>query len=131
MTFVEFINQNWVTILGCVIAAALIVCLIILYRKQKIDETYLDDLINYLDMIDDNESIVSVLAGYAKRAVMAVEQMVKAGIIPKTNEARKDMATQIVKELAYADGVELAEKDETAVSSLIEAEVLAMRNDLK
>ena len=131
MTFVEFINQNWVTILGCIIAAALIVCLIILYRKQKIDETYLDDLINYLDMIDDNESIVSVLAGYAKRAVMAVEQMVKAGIIPKTNEARKDMATQIVKELAYADGVELAEKDETAVSSLIEAEVLAMRNDLK
>lgn len=123
----EFITQNWQTIVGIIVAIAIGVVLIILYRKNKITEEFLQDLEDYLDSIDDGTGIVPLLAAYAKRAVLAVEQMVKAGVLPKTNEDRKNMAIQIVNELAAADGIELNEEDATAVDSLIESEVYEMR----
>lgn len=121
-----FITQNWQFILGCVVAVGLMITLIILYKKNIVTEQYLSDLENYLDLIDDGEGIVPLLAQYARKAVYAVEQMVKAGVLQKTDEGRKNMATQIVVELAAADGVELDESSKTAVSSLIEAEVYQM-----
>lgn len=123
----EFISENWQAIVGIVLFAVVVVVLIILYRKNKINEQYLNNLIDYLDSIDDGSGIVPLLASYAKKAVLAVEQMVKAGVLPKTNEARKDMAMQIVNELAAADAIELSEKDKSAADSLIEAEVFELR----
>ena len=123
----EFISENWQAIVGIVLFAVVVVVLIILYRKNKINEQYLNNLIDYLDSIDDGSGIVPLLASYAKKAVLAVEQMVKAGVLPKTNEARKDKAMQIVNELAAADAIELSEKDKSAADSLIEAEVFELR----
>ena len=122
-----FITANWELILGCIVAIAVGIILVILYRKNKVNEEYIRMLADYLDTIDDGNGVVSLLAAYAKRAVLAVEQMVKAGVLAKTNEGRKDMAVQIVKELAASDGVELDELDEIAVGSLIEAEVFEMK----
>lgn len=124
----SFISENWQFILGCVVAVALGIALIILYRKDRINADYIATLADYLDTIDDGEGIVPLLASYARRAVLAVEQMVKAGVLEKTNEGRKNMATQIVTELAAADGYELKEADKTALDSLIESEVYEMRN---
>lgn len=123
----SFITENWQFILGCVAAIAVGVILIIMYRKHKITEEYLRVLSDYLDTIDDGEGIIPILASYARRAVLAVEQMVKAGVLEKTNEGRKNMAEQIVVELAASDRLELDEKDKIAIESLIEAEVYEMR----
>lgn len=124
----DFIVANWKLILGVVIFIAVAVALIILYRKNKVTVEYLELLNEYLDQIDDGDSIVSLLAGYAKQAVRAVEQMVKAGVIPKTNDARKDMAMRIVGELAAADGIELDESEKSAADSLIESEVFELKS---
>lgn len=123
----EFITNNWQMILGCVIAIAFAVVLIILYRKNKINEEYLRMLAEYLDTVDDGEGVVPLLAQYAKRAVLAVEQLVKAGVLEKTNQGRKDMAMQIVAEYATADGIELNDADKAAADSLIEAEVFELK----
>ena len=119
----SFIAENWMTIAKIVITIVFLVAVILLYYKNKINEEGINALIDYLDTIDDGVGIVPLLAEYAKKAVTAVEQMVKAGIIPKENEPRKNMATRIVKELAAADGIEVNEVDEIAIDSLIEAEV--------
>ena len=124
----SFISENWQLILGCVVAIATIIILVILYRKEKINEEYLKALEEYLDSIDDGSGIVPLLAGYAKKAVMAVEQMVEAGVLPKTNDGRKDMAMQIITELAAADGIELNNEDRVAMGSLIETEVYEMKH---
>ena len=123
----EFITNNWQFILGCVVFVAIAVVLVILYRKNKVNEEYLRMLSDYLDTVDDGGNIVSLLAGYAKRAVLAVEQMVKAGVIPKENETRKNMAMRIVSELATADGVEMNEADKIAADSLVESEVYELK----
>ena len=123
----EFITNNWQFILGCVVFVAIAVILVILYRKNKVNEEYLRMLSDYLDTVDDGSNIVSLLAGYAKRAVLAVEQMVKAGVIPKENETRKNMALRIVSELATADGVEMNEADKIAADSLVESEVYELK----
>lgn len=123
----NFISANWQFILCCVVFVAVVVVLIILYRKNKINELYLETLSDYLDQIDDGEGIVPLLAQYAKRAVRAVEQMVKAGVLPKENEARKNMAMRIVNELATADGIEMNEADNAAADSLVEAEVFELK----
>lgn len=125
----SFISENWQLILGCVVAIATISILVILYRKEKINEEYLKALEEYLDSIDDGSGIVPLLAGYAKKAVMAVEQMVKAGVLPKTNDGRKDMAMQIITELAAADGIELNDEDRVAMGSLIETEVYELKHE--
>lgn len=123
----EFITNNWQFILGCVVFVAIAVILVILYRKNKVNEEYLRMLSDYLDTVDDGSNIVSLLAGYAKRAVLAVEQMVKAGVVPKENETRKNMAMRIVSELATADGVEMNEADKIAADSLVESEVYELK----
>lgn len=124
----NFITENWQLILAIAIAIVVGVILIILYRKEKINEEYLKMLEEYLDTIDDGDGIVPLLAQYAKKAVQAVEQMVKAGVLAKTNEGRKDMAVQIVKEFAAADGIDLSDADITATGALIEAEVYEMKH---
>lgn len=123
----DFISENWQFILGCVVFVGMCIALIILYRKNHINADYIATLVDYLDSIDDGEGIIPLLASYARRAVLAVEQMVKAGVLEKTNEGRKDMAIQIVTELAAADGYELDEADKTAIDSLIESEVYEMK----
>ena len=123
----DFITNNWQFILGCIVAIAVGVILIVLYRKNKINEEYLQTLADYLDSIDDGEGVVPLLAAYAKRAVLAVEQMVKAGVLQKTNDARKEMAMRIVSELATADGIELNEADKSAADYLVESEVYSLK----
>ena len=125
----SFITENWQIILGCVVFVVVAVAMIILYRKNAINEAYLEMLAQYLDQVDDGEGVVPLLCQYAKRAVRAVEQMVKAGILAKTNEARKDMAMQIVKEFATADGIELNDADICVADSLVEAEVFDMSHE--
>lgn len=109
-----------------VFAVAAIVALIILYRKNIVTEQYMADLDSYLDKIDDGDGLVALLARYAGTAVRAVEQMVKAGIIPKENEARKKCAEEMVVNMAEADGVELSEADMVAADAIIEAEVYSL-----
>lgn len=123
----EFIIANWQHILYVVLFIAVLIVLIVLYKKNYISESYLNILGDYLDTIDDGESLVALLAGYAKKAVYAVEQMVKAGVISKTNEERKETAMNIVTSMATTDGIELKEHDIETVSNLIEAEVHELR----
>jgi len=127
----SFIPDNWKLIIGCIMFVAVVIVLVILYRKNRINEEYLETLAQYLDQIDDGDGVIPLLAQYAKRAVRAVEQMVKAGVLPKENEARKNMAMQIVSEFATADGIELNEADKAAADSLVESAVFEMREDLK
>lgn len=127
----DFIIQNWKVIAGVIVAIGVAVALIILYRKNKITEEYLHTIEQYLDSIDDGSGIVALLAAYAKQAVLAVEQMVKAGVVPKTDEARKNMAMRIVNDLAAADGIELNEDDKSAADSLIESAVYEERKESK
>lgn len=115
--------MDWTSIASIVFAIVLIVAIIILYRKNIINEEYLDCLTNYLDQIDDGDGLVAVLAKYAEYAVRAVEQMVKAGVIPKENEPRKNKAIEIVEECANADGIMIDDNDIELVGNLIEAEV--------
>ena len=119
----SFIAENWQTIAGVIVFILMIVGIGFLYYKNKINCESIEMLVDYLDTIDDGDGVVPLLAGYAKKAVTAVEQLVKAGIIPKENEARKNMAMRIVEELAAADGLELEEEDKIAADSLIESEV--------
>lgn len=125
----EFITANWQLILGCVVFIAVAVVLIILYRKNRITEEYLQALEEYLDRIDEGDGVVPLLAQYAKRAVRAVEQMVKAGVLPKTNEARKEKAMQIVTEFATADNIELNEADKAAMDYIVESEVYSLKSE--
>jgi len=123
----NFIVENWQTIVGVIAFVAVGVAVAFLYRKNQINAESIDMLIEYLDTIDDGDGIVPLLAGYAKKAVTAVEQMVKIGLLVKENEVRKDKAMQIVEELALADGIELSEDDKIAADYLIESEVFEMR----
>lgn len=125
----NFIVENWQTIVGVIAFIAVGVAVAFLYRKNQINAESIDMLIEYLDTIDDGDGIVPLLAGYAKKAVTAVEQMVKIGLLVKENEARKDKAMQIVEELALADGIELSEDDKIAADYLIESEVFEMRKE--
>ena len=125
----NFIVENWQTIIGVIAFIAVGVAVAFLYRKNQINAESIDMLIEYLDTIDDGDGIVPLLAGYAKKAVTAVEQMVKIGLLVKENEARKDKAMQIVEELALADGIELSEDDKIAADYLIESEVFEMRKE--
>ena len=124
----SYITSNWQILLIYAFAILLGVVLAVLYRKNKITEENLVVLADYLDTLDEGDGIVPLLAQYAKKAVFAVEQLVKTGIIAKTNKGRKDMAKQIVKELASADGFEVTETSMTAVDSLIEAQIFEMKN---
>lgn len=125
----NFIVENWQTIVGVIAFVAVGVAVAFLYCKNQINAESIDMLIEYLDTIDDGDGIVPLLAGYAKKAVTAVEQMVKIGLLVKENEARKDKAMQIVEELALADGIELSEDDKIAADYLIESEVFEMRKE--
>lgn len=125
----NFIVENWQTIVGVIAFIAVGVAVAFLYRKNQINAESIDMLIEYLDTIDDGDGIVPLLAGYAKKAVTAVEQMVKIGLLVKENEVRKDKAMQIVEELALADGIELSEDDKIAADYLIESEVFEMRKN--
>lgn len=117
----------------CEITFAVIlgIALIVLYRKNYLNEQYLAGLELYLDDFDDGSGLIAVLAEYAKIAVRAVEQMVRAGIIPKEDETRKKTAEQLVADYAVADGVELSDEDKETAASLIEAEVYEMKQEQK
>lgn len=125
---IQFITENWQTIL-CVAFAVISGGLIAwMYHKNKLNEQNIGDIAYQLDMLDDGEGVVAILAGYAKKAVMAVEQMVKAGIIPKENVARKAEAATIVKELAEKDGLCIDSDDGWIIGNLIETSVYEMQN---
>lgn len=120
---------DWRTILEIVFVIGTIVALIILYRRNYLDEEYLANLDAYLDAIDDGTGLVSVLSNYARLAVQAVEQMVRAGVIPKEDKARKEKAIEIVNELAKTDSIELEECADETIGNLIEFAVDDMRVD--
>lgn len=122
---------DWKIVLETLFALVVFISLIYLYRKNYLDEQYLDILYNFIDDMDDDYGIISLLANYAKIAVRAVEQMVAAGIIPKEDKDRKEKAEELVSEYATADGVELSDDEKQAASSLIEAEVYAMKQERK
>ena len=122
----NFIVENLQKIVVVISFIAIAVSIVILYRKDQITEENIQTLVDYLDTLDDGDGLVPLLAGYAKKAVAAVEQLVKAGIIVKENDIRKNKAMQIVKKLAAADGIELTEEDKQAADYLIESEVFEM-----
>lgn len=119
----EFINANWQIIICVVIAATTAVLAWILYSKNKVTIEELRNLADYLDTIDDGTGLVSLLASYAKRAVIAVEQLAKAGAIPKTDLLRREKAIEIVHNLAECDGVDLDEEYDMVIEELVEAAV--------
>ena len=120
--------MDWNLVVEIIVVAILTCAIFYLYRKDKINDENMNTLCEFLDTMDDGTGLVAVLAGYAKFAVKAVEQLVKAGIIPKENEARKDAAVDMIINYAAADGIELDDDQIPVVEDLIETEVYNLKH---
>lgn len=91
----------------------------------------IDTATTMLKGLDKKNSVVTMFATYAAKAVHVVEQLVKNGELEKDNELRKNMAHQTVTQLALADGVDVdvLTKNEDVIDVLIEAAVNEMQQD--
>lgn len=118
-------NLDWVGISAIALAALVAAALIVLLKKGLITHdtvTATGDLLDSLPVFAD-DGFVGQLYNYARIAVMAVEQLVKAGALPKDDEVRKAEALEQVERYAKLDGVELGDTDRDALGDLIEAAV--------
>lgn len=81
------------------------------------------------EMPKPQNELLSTLIYYCRLAVQAVEQLVKSGQIDKDDEARRDIAMEMVEQYATADGVTLDDNSRETVKSLIEVQVYQMRKE--
>ena len=115
-------------LLAIIFGIALVVCLIVLYKRKIIDGELLSgaaEMIHQIEIPEDG-SIFSQFVKYAATAVLTVEQMVKNGQINRDNESRKSAAMEIVKTAAEVDNIPYMEAEEKLASACIEAEVHKM-----
>lgn len=116
---------NWVEISAIAIAAMVAIALIVLFRRGWITEGTVESIEDLMDSlpIAGAEGFIERLYTYCRLAVRAVEQMTKAGVLPKDNAARKEEAVKQVQSYADIDGVDLTDEDKAVMDALIEAAV--------
>lgn len=130
-------DMNWIAVAA--LAASLIVAgvLIFLYKKGAVQHndltnigTMINSVVSMLKGMGKDDSVVSMFAEYAAKAVRIVEQLVKNGEIEKDNVIRKGIAHQTIVQLALADGVgvETIDENEGVIDVLIEAAVNEMQD---
>lgn len=133
----ETLTTNWVGLVALVMALIVAGILIYLYRKGKMKTgdltsiaTMIDNVCDVLENFGQGDSIVSLFAEYAAKAVRVVEQLVKNGELEKDNELRKDSAKEIVERLALSDGVglDVVYDNKEIIDYLIEAAVNEMQS---
>lgn len=121
--------MDWILMLRIFVMVILFGGITYLYIKNNITENQLNSIIDFLDAFDDGQGVVNQLAAYAKLAVRAVEQLVKSGIIPKENAARKQAAIEMIQSYAESDALVIDDIPEEVLGNLVESEVYAMRNE--
>lgn len=129
--------ENWVGIAALVVALLVAGVLVYFFKKGKMNTGDLANIAGLIDKVGDvlegagkGDSVVSLFADYAAKAVRVVEQLVKNGELEKDNELRKNEAKAIVEQLALADGVDLdvVYENEETIGNLIEAAVNEMQS---
>lgn len=66
---------------------------------------------------------------FVRKAVYAVEQMVRIGTMPKDNTARKNTALRLISDYGAANGRKLTAEELAAAATMIEAEVYWLHED--
>lgn len=119
---------DWVALTAMALAAILAIIMIVLLRRGWISKETVTAAGNLLDTLPvfSEDGFVAQLYKYARLAVRAVEQMVKAGALPKDNDIRKTEAMEQIERYAKIDGVDLGDTDRDAIDSLIEAAVMEL-----
>lgn len=124
-------DSYWISLVSLVISSAVIILLIMLYRKGIISPEAITATGELIDGIHVENSFITTLAYYCGMAVKAVDQMVKNGTIPKEDQARKEAAVDYVTRFAAVDGYELTPDEQNAIEMLIEAKVHEMHEEAK
>ncbi len=119
---------DWVALTAMALAAILAIIMIVLLRRGWISKETVTAAGNLLDTIPlfSEDGFVGQLYNYCRLAVRAVEQMVKAGVLPKDDGIRKAEAVEQVKMYAKIDGMDLGNTDRDAIDTLIEAAVMEL-----
>jgi hypothetical protein len=132
----ETLTTNWIGLAALVVALVVAGVLIYLYKRGKMQMGDLSSIAGLFDKVGDmlesfgqDDSVVSLFADYAAKAVRVVEQLVKNGELEKDNELRKNEAKVIVERLALSDGVDpdVVYENEEIIDNLIEAAVNEMQ----
>lgn len=131
------VDINWMAIAALVASLGVAGALIFLYKRGAVQHndltnigTMINSVVSMLKGMGKDDSVVSMFAEYAAKAVRVVEQLVKNGEIEKDNAIRKGIAHQTIVQLALADGVglETIDENEGVIDVLIEAAVNEMQN---
>lgn len=128
---------NWIAVVALVASLGVAGALIFLYKKGAVQHndltnigTMINSVVSMLKGMGKDDSVVSMFAEYAAKAVRVVEQMVKNGEIEKDNALRKGVAHQTIVQLALADGIDMdvVDENENVIDVLIEAAVNEMQD---
>lgn len=122
-----------VSIIAFVLALVIAIILIVLFKKRYISADVIDGAGDIMEAIPVPEGmgVFALIANYAKTAVLAVEQLVKNGVIEPDDKARKDAAMEIIENAAKVDDIEYGEAEQAAASACIEAEVQMLPRNQK
>lgn len=131
--------ENWLNVAFLIMALVVAGVLIYIYKRGKLPSEEVSSIAELVDHLADvlgsligGESLITLLAQYAAKAVRVVEQMVKNGELEKDDTIRKTEARVIVEQLAIADGLdaELICSKEHVINTLIEAAVNEMQSPM-
>lgn len=122
-----------VSIIALVVALIVAGVLIFLISRKSITVEAIEGAGKILDGIPVVEgSPFAKIKEYAQIAVKTVEQLVKTGVIPRNDKARKDAAMNIVERAAKIDGLPYGAAEIEVASDCVEAEVQTLpRNQQK
>ena len=107
--------------LGVIIVLVGVVLLIALLRQERRERKSARD-----DFADNRLLLLDM---FVRKAVYAVEQMVRSGAMVKDNTARKNTALRLISEYAAANGRKLTADELAAAATMIEAEVYWLHED--
>lgn len=113
-----------VSIIALVVALIVAGTLIFLVSRKYITVEAIegaDKVLDGIPVIED--STFAKIRDYSRIAVKTVEQLVKTGVIPREDQARKDAAMNIIENAAKVDGLPYGAAEMDVASSCIEAEV--------
>ena len=119
---------DWVALTAMALAAILAIIMIVLLRRGWISKETVTAAGSLLDTLPvfSEDGFIAQLYNYARLAVRAVEQMVKAGVLPKDDDIRKKEAVEQIERYARIDGLDLGSTDLDAIDTLIEAAVMEL-----
>ncbi len=130
--------MEWTEIVAIALSLLFAGLLIVALRRKVISQSDITNLSGLIDAAYDflkglnvDSATVAQFAEYARSAVRAVEQLVKTGQIEKDNKVRVDAASEMVEQLAIADGIGegVVADNEKIIRLLIEAEVNEMQKN--